>query len=73
MKKRTLELQKKAPAELVKEIERIDFDLMRLRAQTATGSAGKDAGRIRTLRRDRARIMTIQNRTQKKTEVQAKQ
>jgi ribosomal protein L29 len=69
VKKRMLELQKKAPAELVKELERIDFDLMRLRAQTATGSAGKDAGRIRVLRRDRARIMGLQ----KRMEVQAKQ
>lgn len=57
------ELQKKPAPELDKELDRTRFDLMKLRAQAAAGSAGKDAGKIRAFKRTIARILTIKQRT----------
>lgn len=61
------DMRKKSAAELVKELEGIQLDLMKFRAQVATGGAGKDAGRISHMRRQVARIKTLQK------EVSAKQ
>ena len=55
------ELQKKSKDDLLKEIDRIELELMRYRAQVATGGAGKDAGKISQLKRTIARIKTIQH------------
>jgi large subunit ribosomal protein L29 len=54
------ELKKKTATDLNKEIDATQFELMRLGAQVATGGAGKDAGRIRELKRKIARIKTLQ-------------
>lgn len=53
------ELKKKTAIELRKEEERIQMDLLRLRGQIATGGAGKDAGKARSLKKTIARIKTI--------------
>ncbi|MDD9953980.1 MAG: 50S ribosomal protein L29 [Candidatus Woesearchaeota archaeon] len=54
------DLQKKPAADLEKELKNSALELMKLRAQVATGGAGKDAGKIRTLKRTIARIKTLQ-------------
>ena len=53
------ELKKKTAQDLRKEEGSIAFDLLRLRGQIATGGAGKDAGKVRSLKRTLARIKTI--------------
>ncbi len=53
------ELKKKSPEELRKEEERVRLDLMRFRAKVSTGGAGKEAGKIRELKRTLARIKTL--------------
>ena len=60
------ELKKKTAEDLRKEEERIVIDLLRLRGQIATGGAGKDAGKVRALKRAIARIRTLND--SKKTE-----
>jgi ribosomal protein L29 len=55
------ELQKKAPADLDKELERIAMEMMKYKAQIATGGVGKETGKVRQLRRAVARIKTIKN------------
>jgi large subunit ribosomal protein L29 len=54
------DLAKKSRDELQKELDRIEFDLMRLGAQVSTGGAGKESGKIRELKRTVARIKTLQ-------------
>ena len=56
-----LELKKKSPADLQKEWDNIKLDLMKFRAQIATGGAGKEAGKIKELKRTLARIKTLQH------------
>jgi ribosomal protein L29 len=53
------ELQKKTGDELRKELDNTTIELLRFRAHVATGGAGKDAGKIRGLRRKIARIKTL--------------
>lgn len=78
MSKQFKELQKKPATDLSKEISRLKFDLMKLRTQAAAGSAGKEAGKIRAMRRQIARIHTLMQRssaavTKKGKEVASKQ
>jgi large subunit ribosomal protein L29 len=54
------ELKKKSAEDLKKEIDATQVELMRFNAQVATGGAGKDAGRIRELKKKIARIKTLQ-------------
>jgi ribosomal protein L29 len=61
------ELRKKSPAELTKELSQIELTLLRLKAQVAAGSAGKDAGKIRAHKRTIAQIKTLQGSGRKKT------
>ena len=60
------DLKKKSEKDLTKELEKIQIDLMKFRSQTATGGAGKDAGKIRVMRRTIARIKTLQNEVKNK-------
>lgn len=57
------ELQKKSAADREKEMANAQQELLKLRAQVATGSAGKDAGRIREIKRTIARIKTMEVNT----------
>lgn len=54
------ELKKKTAADLQKELDAAQFDLMRLGALVQTGGVGKDSGKIRELKRTIARIKTLQ-------------
>ena len=60
------ELTKKTPADLQRELDSAQFDLMRFNAQVATGGAGKDAGKIREIKKTIARIKTLQQRVDAK-------
>ena len=60
------ELTKKTPADLRKELDSAEFDLMRLGAQVQTGGVGKDSGKIRELKKTIARIKTLQQRVEAK-------
>ncbi|MBR9700848.1 50S ribosomal protein L29 [Candidatus Woesearchaeota archaeon] len=62
------DLQKKSPEDLKKELEKYKMDLMKYRAQVATGGAGKDAGKIREIKRTIARIMTLNRKQEVKTQ-----
>lgn len=53
------ELKKKSQADLAKELANVEFELMRLKSMVATGSAGKESGKIRNHKRTIARIKTI--------------
>lgn len=53
------ELSKKTPAELQKIEQDLKVELMKYRAQAATGAAGKDAGKIPDIKRTIARIKMI--------------
>ncbi len=55
------DLKKKNKEELVKEFDASELDLMKYNAKVATNSIGKDAGRIKQLKKTIARIKTIQN------------
>lgn len=59
------DLQKKSPEDIKKERAKIHLELMKLRAQVATGGAGKEAGKIKTLKRTIAKINTLESRTNK--------
>ena len=59
------ELKKKSPEELKKEEDNIRMELMKYRAQVATGGAGKEAGKIREMKRTIARIRTLEVRAKK--------
>ena len=61
------DIKKKNPIELVKELETIEFDLMRYNAKVATNSIGKDSGKVKELKKDIARIKTLQNQVAIKT------
>lgn len=56
------ELQKKSAADHEKELTRIEMELLKYRAQIATGGAGKDVGKVRELKRTVARIKTLQHK-----------
>lgn len=58
------ELKKKSPEDLNRELDSLELDLLRLNAQSASG--GKDAGRVRELKRTVARIKTLQSVVKKK-------
>jgi large subunit ribosomal protein L29 len=60
------ELTKKTPDELQKQMDSIEFDLLRYNAQVSTGGAGKDSGKIRELKRTIARIKTLKQRVEAK-------
>ena len=62
------ELKKKTREDLQKEESRIELDLLRLRGQIATGGAGKDAGKARSMKRTIARIRTITDSKKTKKE-----
>jgi ribosomal protein L29 len=55
------ELKKKSPEELKKELDTASFDMMRYSAMVATGSIGKDVGKVQQLKKKIARIKTLQN------------
>lgn len=55
------DLTKKTPAELIKELDSLKLELIKLNAQATTGASSKEAGRIRSLKKQIARIKTIQN------------
>lgn len=56
------ELTKRTPADLQKELDGAQFDLMRYGAMVQTGGVGKDAGKIKELKKTIARIKTLQQR-----------
>ncbi len=53
------ELQKKDAEELKKELAAAGLELVKLRAQLATGAASKEAGKLRNLKKKVARINTL--------------
>jgi ribosomal protein L29 len=55
------DLKKKNKEELTKEFAATELDLMKYNAKVATNSIGKDAGKIKQLRKTIARIKTLQN------------
>lgn len=57
------ELKKKSAPDRAKELEKASQELMRIRAQISTGSVGKEAGRVRELKRTIARIKTLEVNT----------
>ena len=56
------ELKKKSPEDLKRELDSLELDLLRFRAQTGS----KESGRIRELKRTVARIKTLQAVVMKK-------
>lgn len=60
-KKAHMDLKKKGPEELQKEIGKVRMDLLKLNAQVATGGAAKEAGKIKQLKKRIARIKTLQH------------
>jgi large subunit ribosomal protein L29 len=60
------ELTKKTPADLRKELDTAEFDLMRLGGMVQTGGVGKDSGKIKELKKTIARIKTLQQRVEAK-------
>ena len=50
------ELLKKSPEELKKTEEELCVELMKYKAQAATGAAGKESGKIRQIKRELARV-----------------
>jgi len=61
MNKPYAELKKKSASELEKDLAAVKFDLIKLEAQLATGAAAKEAGKIRNLKKNVARIKTLLN------------
>jgi len=56
------ELQKKNKQDLQKELDKLNMELMKYRAQVATGGAGKESGKIKEYKKSIARIKTLQNK-----------
>ncbi len=54
-------LTKKADADLEKELLEAQLEIVKLNAQLSTGSAAKEAGKLRALKKKVARIKTLQN------------
>ncbi len=54
------ELKKKGAPELEKELAASSLEMIKLRAQLSTGAASKEAGKLRSLKKRRARIKTLQ-------------
>ncbi len=52
------EIMKLPASDREKKMEDLQLELMKLRAQAATGTAQKASGRIRNVRKDIARLMT---------------
>jgi len=48
-------------AELLKDLDALKLELIKLIAQANTGASSKEAGKIRGLKKEVARIKTIQN------------
>jgi ribosomal protein L29 len=61
MNKAYTELKKKNVAELEKEINEQKLELVKLDARLATGSASKEAGKIKNTKKKIARINTLIN------------
>ena len=61
------DIKKKNPVELTKELETVEFDLMRYNAKVATNSIGKDSGKVKELKKDIARIKTFQRQVEIET------
>ena len=59
------ELTKKSAEELTKLEQDLRVELMKYVAQSASGAAGKESGKIRQIKRDIARIKTAQGGAQK--------
>jgi len=55
------DLQKKTKEDLKKELDVKHLELLRMKAQVATGAAGKDSGKVREVKRTIARIHTLLN------------
>lgn len=58
------DLAKKTPEELAKLEQENAIELMKFQAQSASGAAGKESGKIRQLKREIARIKTAQGGAQ---------
>jgi len=56
------ELQKKNKQDLQKELDKFNMEVMKYRAQVATGGAGKEPGKIKEYKKSIARIKTLQNK-----------
>lgn len=54
------DLKKKTPEDLRRELDTSVVELMRYNAMVATGGIGKDAGKIKEIKRTIARIKTLQ-------------
>lgn len=50
------DIAKKTPEELVKLEKELRMELMKHKAQSASGAAGKESGKIRQIKKDLARI-----------------
>jgi len=60
-----VELKKKSQQDLRDEEAKLRLELMKYRAQIATGGAGKEAGKIRELKKTLARIKTLEVQAKK--------
>lgn len=54
------ELKKKSPEELEKELVAARLEMVKLKAQLATGAASKEVGKLTNLKKKVARIKTVQ-------------
>ena len=59
-----LELKQKSEQDLMKNLDELRRDLMKLNAQRATGTVPENPGNIKKFRRTIARIYTILNKKQ---------
>lgn len=60
MKKSHAELKKKSASDLEKELASTKLEIMKLQSQISTGTAAKEVGKYRNLKKKIARIMTLQ-------------
>lgn len=62
------DIEKLSEDECLKQIAQLQKEKMKIEAQVATGSAPPNAGTIRKIRRDIARLFTVLNRGMKPNE-----
>jgi len=67
------ELSQLSKEELQKKLKELELELIKLNAQVATGTPPKNAGQLRRLKKDLARIMLLKSLNEKKVTQQKEQ
>ncbi len=67
------ELSQLSKEELQKKLKELELELIKLNAQVATGTPPKNAGQLRRLKKDLARIMLLKSLNEKKETQQKEQ